>query len=418
MKQLKILLLFSVFISCNQKEQVDNNGNQQKLALKENVLVIGEKVEDIDITDFIENTPKEQDFSNKIKVIDFWATWCAPCLQSVPHFNDLQQAFSDNPDIVFISLTDETPEKAGRILKRINFTSIVASDQSKETLKNYKVNSLPQTIIVDQNDLVRWVGLPKELNKEIIKSVLDKNEWMPDDVESKKNVESIASNTESEAAQIPQLLKKLKDSDSNIYSFNLTFANSSDPASSGFSMGEGKYIELNSDLKNILSKLIRKPTSEIVIPEKYSDSSFNLLFRNSHINAQNINMEVFTEQMELIKKNLLVALDLEERIETMQAEIFILSLNDQSKLERGSGDLIARYGSNDDYLTFSNVEISTLVGQLSRFHNVILEDNTSLEGKYDFLIDKNNFEKARKDLLDYGISLDRTEKEIEFTIYE
>lgn len=419
MKQLKILLLFFVIISCNQKKQADKNVNQQKIALKENVLVIGEKVENINITDFIENTPKEQDFSNKIKVIDFWATWCAPCLQAVPHFNDLQNEFENNPDIVFISLTDESPEKAGRILERINFTSIVASDQTKETLKNYKVNSLPQTVIVDQNNFVRWVGLPNELNTDIISTILQEEDWNPNKIIRTKSLDSTSSIKEDKAAvRMPQLLTQLRDSTSALYSFNLTFANSTDPKSSGFSMGEGKYLELNSDLKTILSKLVRKPSSEIIIPKKYADSTFNLLFKNSNINADNINMEVFLEQMELIKRNMLIALDLEEKIESRKTKVYILQVKDKSKLEPGSGDLMARYGSNDDYLTFSNVEISNLIGQISRFHNVILSDETSLDGKYDFLIDKNDFEKAKRDLLNYGISVDQSEKNIEFYIYE
>jgi thiol-disulfide isomerase/thioredoxin len=82
-------------------------------------LVIGEKVEDIKITDFISNIPQDKELKDKFLVIDFWATWCAPCLKSVPHFNQLQNQFKDNSNIAFVSLTDETPKIAKRIMNRI-----------------------------------------------------------------------------------------------------------------------------------------------------------------------------------------------------------------------------------------------------------------------------------------------------------
>lgn len=66
----------------------------------------------------------------------------------------------------------------------------------------------------------------------------------------------------------------------------------------------------------------------------------------------------------------------------------------------------------------SNVEISTLLSQIIGFHKVISSDDTTLDGMYDFLIDKNDFEKAQRNLLNYGISVHKLEKNIEFYIYE
>lgn len=70
-----------------------------------------EKKHIINITDFIHNIPNNKSFEDKFIVIEFWATWCGPCLDAVPHLNELQEKFKLNNDLVFISMTDEKPEK-------------------------------------------------------------------------------------------------------------------------------------------------------------------------------------------------------------------------------------------------------------------------------------------------------------------
>jgi|TARA_R100000479_G_C6393358_1_gene206126 uncharacterized protein (TIGR03435 family) len=397
-------------ISCQEKEKKKENTEPK---LNENYLVIGEKVEDIKITDFISNIPQDKELKDKFLVIDFWATWCAPCLKSVPHFNQLQNQFKDNSNIAFVSLTDETPKIAKRIMNRIKFETIVASDQSKETQKNYKISSLPTTIIIDKNNLVRWIGVPDELNKETISKIITDPNWEPeakmtDAKSSEKNIEPSISNT----------LKDFSELKSNIYSFNLTFADKSDPKSSSFSLPSGKYIDLNTNLKNILSKVTKKPVSEIVIPSDLKDDTFNILYVNTNLTKENFNMDLFNEQLQIIKEKILNALKLQEKIETQKADVYILKVQDSSKLEKGSGELMSHTGDNDKFLTFSNVNMDLFIKNISQFHNVILVDETNLKGKYEFLIDKNDFDQTQKDLLSYGISVEKTKKDIEFYIYE
>lgn len=129
-------------------------------------------------------------------------------------------------------------------------------------------------------------------------------------------------------------------------------------------------------------------------------------------------MEIFMEQLTIIKEKILTALDLQEKIETQNAVVYILKVRDKSKLENGSGEVMSHTGDNDKYLTFSNVDINLLMKNIAQFYNIILVDETNLDGKYEFLIDKNDFEQAQKDLLSYGISVEKTKKDIEFNIYE
>src|SRR5262245_41452281 len=52
----------------------------------------------------------------KLVVIDFWATWCSPCVEAIPHFNQMAKELADQP-IVFIAVTDDEETRLNEFLK-------------------------------------------------------------------------------------------------------------------------------------------------------------------------------------------------------------------------------------------------------------------------------------------------------------
>ncbi|SMG47989.1 Thiol-disulfide isomerase or thioredoxin [Marivirga sericea] len=142
--------------------------------------LIGGKIEKIEFTDYIENTPDSKEFNKKFKVLEFWATWCKPCLEAVPHLNELKSAFNDEDDLVFLSVTYEAPEKTQKVLERIKFETIVVSDQTKKIHNDLNIEYkgmmiLPRTVLIDNSNKIIWYGTPTELSAEIIRKFL-KNE--------------------------------------------------------------------------------------------------------------------------------------------------------------------------------------------------------------------------------------------------
>jgi len=61
-------------------------------------------VEKLEVYDFdgIEHYLKQSD--DKVYVVNFWATWCAPCVKELPYFDQIQQDFKENVEVVLISL--------------------------------------------------------------------------------------------------------------------------------------------------------------------------------------------------------------------------------------------------------------------------------------------------------------------------
>jgi thiol-disulfide isomerase/thioredoxin len=79
-----------------------------------------EKAPLINVTNWI-SPSKQIVLKNKFIVLDFWATWCAPCLAAIPHLNDLQKQLGSDKEIVFLSMSDESVEKINKILPRFKF---------------------------------------------------------------------------------------------------------------------------------------------------------------------------------------------------------------------------------------------------------------------------------------------------------
>lgn len=119
---------------------------------------VGDKVPDLNITDYLANTPKDKNLKNKYILLEFWATWCTSCLEEVPNLNKTQERFKDKSNFVFVSITDESPEKTRKTLEKVKFNSIVVSDQTKKALNDFVVDneygdySIPKTFLIDNQE--------------------------------------------------------------------------------------------------------------------------------------------------------------------------------------------------------------------------------------------------------------------------
>ena len=100
------------------------------------------------------------DFFGKIVYIDFWGTWCSPCIKAIPHHLKLQEEFNDNPEVklLYIAMESKDDEKSfkrwNNFLKNKNFTGthLIAKNQfNNEELKAYKISAAPTYVLIDKN---------------------------------------------------------------------------------------------------------------------------------------------------------------------------------------------------------------------------------------------------------------------------
>ncbi len=111
-------------------------------------------------------------FRGKVVVLEFWATWCAPCVAAIPHLNELADAFADEP-VVFLAITDEESEPVEQFLGRREMKSWIGFDENGKTHAAYGVSGIPHTVIVDQHGRIAAVTYPTQVTEEVIRNVLE-----------------------------------------------------------------------------------------------------------------------------------------------------------------------------------------------------------------------------------------------------
>ncbi len=100
-----------------------------------------------------------------VYVVEFWATWCAPCKVSIPHLTELQHKYKDRK-VTIIGVSTEPPDSVRKFVKQMgdNMDYTVVSDAGYKATKAYMgafgVSSIPHAFIVDKKGNLVWHGYP------------------------------------------------------------------------------------------------------------------------------------------------------------------------------------------------------------------------------------------------------------------
>lgn len=115
----------------------------------------------------------EKDYQNNVVVLNFWGTWCGPCVKEIPELNELVETFHGK-EVIFIAPTGrDDVEKVNNFLAKRPFNYQIIANALDISLK-YAM-AVPTNIIIDRNGIIRFMkigyqkGMHDLLAKEIIK---------------------------------------------------------------------------------------------------------------------------------------------------------------------------------------------------------------------------------------------------------
>lgn len=134
--------------------------------------VQSKKVPDISLKDLKGKTVKIEDFKGKVLLLNFWATWCAPCLAEIPELIKWQKEY-ENQGLQIIGITyPPTNQKKVRSFARrqkINYPILFGSKKTRELFDSEE--TMPLTVIIDREgnikELIEGVIFTEEFDEKI-----------------------------------------------------------------------------------------------------------------------------------------------------------------------------------------------------------------------------------------------------------
>lgn len=199
-------------------EASDKEESDKEESEDSDLLTIGSKAPSLDVEHWVQNgkgkfKPVKKFEDGKVYVVEFWATWCGPCIASMPHLSELQKNYAEK-GVQIVSISDEDLETVETFLKReVNapakeeeaddddkkegdkkekeedsdapktYADVTAgycltTDPDGSSQKDYmqaaQQNGIPTAFIVGKKGVIEWIGHPMEMDEPLAAVVDDK----------------------------------------------------------------------------------------------------------------------------------------------------------------------------------------------------------------------------------------------------
>jgi len=362
---------------------------------------IDSKAPEINITNWVSNIPKDKKLDDKYIVLEFWATWCGPCIAAVPHMNDLQ-AQINHPDLVFISITDEPINKVNRTIEKIDFKSIVVSDTTKQTQLNFGdgksgLDAYPLTVLINNQGIIKWIGEPKQLTSDVLYDFLDNNlkgtNYFENQVveENNTNKEGKTNSAINESMSITDEFLNIVKDKKKIFFFELRKATLKEPNS--MRIGNNAILMSPITLKSIYMELF---DYQINSSELVDSSEYTLLYKN---------MKGDENDIKELEPFILSALKIESKKTTQNITKYNIQIVDNSLLKSALETMFSSKSDADDKIIFSNFSISDMIKEMSKELKINMFYSGDDKENYDFILRKKNLEEFKVSLEEYGLSI-------------
>ena len=165
---LKFIIVFIYLISSSSSYAIQEL-NIKNLVIHKNP----KKLEKINFKNINNETINLNSFEKSLIIINFWATWCAPCIEEMPSLNRLKtNPIFNNLEIIPINVGRDNIEKTKDFYKKLKIKDLkIYFDKDVELAKKFLLRGLPTTVFVNKQgeEFARVIGFVNFDDKDIIK---------------------------------------------------------------------------------------------------------------------------------------------------------------------------------------------------------------------------------------------------------
>ncbi|MCH8823646.1 MAG: TlpA family protein disulfide reductase [Planctomycetes bacterium] len=146
-------------------------------ALANDLLTVGDLAKPLKITHWLKGKEVTKLEPGKVYVLEFWATWCGPCIANMEHLSEAQEKYQDR-NVKVIGLSDEPLQKTVKFLlgkygkaqkpqnERIRYA--LATDPDRSVHKDYfdaaGLRGIPSVFIIGKDARIEWIGHPTDMD--------------------------------------------------------------------------------------------------------------------------------------------------------------------------------------------------------------------------------------------------------------
>ena len=166
-KKLNYLILFIYLISSSGSYSIEPPDINNLLIHKKK-----KKIGKVEFFNSKKNRVSLDNFKQNLTIINFWATWCAPCKEEMPHLDKLATKNKfQNIKIIPINIADEKLEKSKEFFEELNISNLeIFYGSSLDLAKEFKLRGIPTTIFLDKKgyEFERVIGYVDLENKSFL----------------------------------------------------------------------------------------------------------------------------------------------------------------------------------------------------------------------------------------------------------
>ncbi|MEM8874424.1 MAG: redoxin family protein [Planctomycetota bacterium] len=145
-------------------------------------LKVGDPAPPLQQGEYLKGEPVTEFEEGTVYVLEFWATWCGPCIQAIPHVTKLQQHYGDDVVMIGQNVWEQDDSAPAPFVQRMGDEMdyrVALDDKSADPegamattwLRAAGQNGIPCSIIIDQQGIVAWIGHPMAMDGPLEKIV-------------------------------------------------------------------------------------------------------------------------------------------------------------------------------------------------------------------------------------------------------